>query len=74
MESSDGCAAARRLLEEVAALLKDPRLAFDFARRGLNTSLALVAVQGTISYLEGNKLRAAEDLATAAEEIRSRNE
>jgi hypothetical protein len=74
MESSDGCAAAKRLLEEVAVLLKDPRLAFDFARRGLNTSLALVAVQGTISYLEGEKLRAAEDLATAAEEIRARSE
>ncbi len=74
MESSDGSAAARRLLEEVAVLLKDPQLAFDFARRGVNTSLALVAVQGTIAYLEGNKLRAVEDLATAADEIRARNE
>lgn len=74
MESRDSCEAARRLLEEVAVLLKDPHLGFDFARRGINTSLALVAVQGTISYLKGEKLRAAEDLATAAEEIRARND
>jgi len=74
MESSDGCTAAKRLLEEVANLLKDPLLAFDFARRGINTSLALVAVQGTISYLDGEKRRAAEDLSTAGEEIRARSE
>jgi hypothetical protein len=70
----DSCEAAIRLLEEVTALLKDPHLAFDFARNGVNTSLALLAVQGTIAYLDGNKLRAAEDLATAAEEIRARSE
>ena len=74
MESSDGCTAAKRLLEDVANLLKDPQLAFDFARRGINTSLALVAVQGTISYLGGEKRRAAEDLTTAGEEIRARIE
>jgi len=71
---NDSCEAAIRLLEEVAALLKEPQSSFAFARHGVNTSLALLAVQGTIAYLDGNKLRAAEDLATAAEEIRARSE
>jgi len=70
----DSCEAAIRLLEEVTALLKEPHSSFAFARHGVNTSLALLAVQGTIAYLDGNKLQAAEDLATAAEEIRARSE
>jgi hypothetical protein len=70
----DSCEAVIQLLEEATVLLKEPHLAFDFARHGVNTSLALLAVQGSIAYLDGNKLRAAEDLATAAEEIRARSE
>jgi hypothetical protein len=71
-EQSDGRAAATRLLEDVEALLKDPRMALDFGRRGINTSLALLAVQGLIAYFDGNKARAMDDLATVAEEIRAR--
>lgn len=55
-------------------LLKDPRLGLDFGRTGVNTSIALLAVQGLIGYLDGNKLRAVEDLSTAADEIRARLE
>jgi len=73
-EQRDGRAVATRLLEEVEALLKDPHLALDFGRRGVNTSLALLGVQGVIAYLDGNKARAIEDLATVAEEIRARLE
>jgi hypothetical protein len=71
-EQRDGRAAATALLEEVEALLKDPQLALDFGRRGVNTSLALLGVQGVIAYLDGNKVRAADDLGTVAEEIRAR--
>jgi hypothetical protein len=60
------------MLEEVEALLKDPHLGIDFTRQGVNTSIALLAVQGLMAYLEGNKVRAADDLSTAAEEIRAR--
>jgi hypothetical protein len=67
-------AAAVGLLEEVEALLKDAHLGIDFSRKGVNTSIALVTVQGLIAYLEGNKVRAAEDLSTAADEIRARLE
>lgn len=71
-EQRDGRAAAIALLDEVEGLLKDPHLALDFGRHGINTSLALVGVQGVIAYLEGNKVRAADDLGTVAEEIRAR--
>lgn len=74
MERREASVAAIRLLDEVAKLLKDPQLSFDFGRRGVNTSLALTAVQGLVAYLEGNKARAAEDLSTVADEIRARNE
>lgn len=60
------------LLEQAEMLLKEATLGLEFGRLGVNTSLALTAVQGLIAYLEGNKLRAAEDLSTAAEEIYAR--
>ena len=49
-------------------------MGLDFGRRGINTSLALLAVQGIVAYLEGNKRRASEDLGTVADEIRARLE
>ncbi len=73
-EQQDSRAPAIQLLQDVEGLLKNPRLALDFARHGVNTSLALVAVQGLIAYLDGNKARAADDLGTAADEIRARLE
>lgn len=47
-------------------------MALDFGRHGVNTSLALLAVQGLIGYFEGDKVRAADDLGTVADEIRAR--
>jgi hypothetical protein len=73
-EHQDSRAPAIQLLQDLEGLLKDPRLALDFGRRGINTSLALVAVQGLIAYFDGNKLRAADDLGTVADEIRARLE
>lgn len=73
-EQHDSCGALIRILRDAEGLLKTPQLALDFSRRGVNTSLALLAVQGLISYFEGNKARAADDLGTAAEEIRARLE
>jgi hypothetical protein len=71
-ERRDSSAAAIRMLEEVEAMLKDVQLALDFGRRGVNTSLALVGVQGLMAYLRGEKARAADDLSTVADEIRAR--
>jgi hypothetical protein len=63
-----------QLLDEVEALLKTPGVGMELGRRGINTSVALVATQGLAAYLQGDKRRATEDLATAAEEIRARLE
>ena len=60
------------LLTELDQLLKNPDLGADLADRGLNISLALVAASGLRAYLEGRKAEAADDLGTAAEEIRTR--
>lgn len=73
-EQQDSRAAAIQLLQSVEGLLKDSRLALDFARRGVNTSLAMVAVQGIIAYLDGDKSQAADDLSTVVDEIRARLE
>lgn len=73
-ERRESRVAAVELLENVSALLKDPHLGFEFASRGVNTSLALLAVEGIIAYLEGNKRRAADDLSTVADEIKARIE
>jgi hypothetical protein len=73
MATGDGTAQAiTKLLNEVEALLKSSSVGMELARRGVNTSVALVAVQGLAAYLEGNKRRAADDLSTAADEIRAR--
>jgi len=67
-------AAIGRLLGEVEALLKQPSVQMELGRRGVNSSIALLATQGLTLYMEGNRVRAHEDFATAAEEIRARLE
>jgi hypothetical protein len=75
MGTADGSTATlTKLLAEVEALLKSAGVGVELAKRGVNTSVALVAVQGLSAYIEGNKRRGADDLATAAEEIRARME
>lgn len=60
------------LFQELEELLKRSDAGESFAARGVNTSIALVAAHGLHAYLKGDKERAAEDLATAAEEVQSR--
>lgn len=75
MATSDGSTATlNKLFQEVEALLKSAGVGMELAKRGVNTSVALVAIQGLSAYLQGDKRRAADDLATAAEEIRARME
>jgi len=54
-------------------LLKDPAIGATLAERSVNVSLAIVALDGLRAYLGGQHGRAAEDLATAAEEIAARH-
>ncbi len=60
------------VLDDLEALLKDGAVIGALTGRGVNASLALVAVSGLRAYLAGKKEDAAEDLATVAEEIRGR--
>lgn len=64
-----------RLAEKLDALdrlLKEPVVGADLAERGLNVSMVLTAISGLRLYLDGDKLGAAEDFETVAEEIRAR--
>lgn len=60
------------VFEDLVTLLKNPEVVADLTTRGINTSLALVGAEGLQAYVNGDKARAAEDLATVAEEIASR--
>jgi hypothetical protein len=67
-------AAISRLLQEIEALLKHPSVTIELGHRGVNASITMLAVQGLMAYVEGNRRQAHEDLATVAEELRTRLE
>jgi hypothetical protein len=60
------------VFDDLEQLLKNPDVVGALAERGLNASLALVAVEGLRAYLAGRKADAADDLRTVAEEIEAR--
>lgn len=60
------------VLGELSQLLKNPDVVGALAERGVNASLALVALEGLGAYLVGDKAQAAEDLKCVAEEIEAR--
>lgn len=74
MAEKNADAALRELFSGLEALLKTPDVAHTLAARGVNTSLALVALDGVQAYIDGNKLRAIDDLGTVVDEIRARHE
>jgi hypothetical protein len=74
VEHHGSVATITRLLSDVEGLLKHPSISVELGNRGINASIALLAVQGLTAYVEGNRLRAQEDFATAAEEILTRME
>jgi hypothetical protein len=60
------------LFARLDGLLKDSEVGATLAERGVNVSLALVAKDGLLAYLHGEKARAAEDFSTFAEEVHAR--
>lgn len=60
------------LFDELDTLLKNPDVGAVLADAGVNISLAIVAADGLRAYLHGDKEKAAEELETAAEEIKTR--
>ena len=72
MSQHGSVAAVARLLREIEALLKHPTVTVELGHRGVNASITLLAVQGLLAYVEGNRRQAHDDLSTATEEIRAR--
>ena len=62
------------VLDELEDLLKNGDVIEALSNKGINASLALVAIDGLRAYLDGRKADAADDLGTVAEEIRGRLE
>ena len=60
------------VLSEVETLLKNPEVDAALAAKGINSSLAMVALDGLRAYVNGDKARAAEELGTFAEEVAGR--
>ena len=74
MTTSKAQAEIDDLFDELDTLLKNPDAGAELAGIGVNISLAIVAADGLRAYLHGDKEKAAEELGTAAEEIRTRLE
>ena len=62
----------RDVFEDLDTLLKNPEVGSELAARGVNVSLAIVAAEALVAYVEGDRERAAEDFDTVAEEIKTR--
>jgi hypothetical protein len=60
------------LFDDIDTLLKNVDVVAAFTERGVNASIAMLITDGLRAYRKGDKVNAAEDLATAAEEIASR--
>ena len=62
----------REVFEDLDVLLKNPEVGAALTERGVNVSLAIVAAEALVAYVEGDRERAAEDFDTVAEEIATR--
>lgn len=60
------------VMDDLEALLKNGEVIGMLTNRGVNASIALVAFTGVRAYVKGKKAEAADDLGTAADEIRGR--
>jgi hypothetical protein len=60
------------VFDDLEALLKNGEVIGVLSAKGINASIALVAIDGLRHYLQGKKAEAADDFATVTEEIRGR--
>lgn len=70
--SSDPFHELELAVADLQTLIKTPEVMASLSERGVNISLALIIGDAWVSYLNGDKSAAIEDLETAAEEIRAR--
>ena len=67
--SLDSSAEIDAVLDDLEALLKNGDVISSLTLKGVNASIALVAIGGLRHYLAARKAEAAEDFGTVAEEI-----
>ncbi|APR74889.1 Hypothetical protein A7982_00235 [Minicystis rosea] len=60
------------VMDDLEAMLKNGEVIGSLTSRGINASIALLAVAGLRAYFKGDKASAADDLGTAADEIEGR--
>jgi hypothetical protein len=60
------------VFEDLETLLKNPDVISALADKNVNTSLAMLAMDGLHAYLKGEKAKAVEDLTHFAEEVAAR--
>lgn len=60
------------VLGDLETLLKNPDVGAALADKGVNTSLAMLAMDGLAAYLRGEKSKAVEEMTHFAEEVASR--
>ncbi len=57
---------------DLETLLKNPDVGAALAEKGVNISLAMLAMDGLHAYVKGDKAKAVEDLTHFAEEVAAR--
>ena len=60
------------VFDELETLLKNPDVGTELAAKGVNTSLAMLAMDGLAAYLRGDKAKSVEELTQFVEEVRAR--
>ena len=72
MDENTAMKELREVFDDLDTLLKNPEVGAVLTTRGINVSLAIVAAEALLAYVEGDRERAAEDFDTVAEEIATR--
>jgi len=60
------------VFQELEQLLKNPDVGGALTEKGINTSLAMLAMDGLHAYLRGEKTKSVEDLTHFCEEVTAR--
>jgi len=61
------------VMEELETLLKNPDVSAALAEKGVNTSLAMLAMDGLAAYLRGDKAKAVDELVLFTDEVKARS-
>ena len=60
------------VFEELETLLKNPEVVAALTAKGVNTSVATMAMDGLHEYLRGNRDKAIDEMSQFVEEVKAR--